>query len=593
MKLILKEYLASLRERDELEVILPDLLSQCGLNVFSRPGRGTRQDGVDVGAVGSLEGGPEKVYLFSIKAGNLTRTSWNGDAIQALRPSLDEIIDAYIPHRLPVEHREKDIVICVALGGDVREQVRPQLAGFFAKNSDSRISFQEWNGDKLADLILTCFLREDLLPEHARASLRKSLAVVDEPDASYRHFASLLRSLATVEMESDADRVTCLRQMSICLWVLFAWAREAENVEAAYLSSEVTLLHGWRIVSLQAASIGKVSQSVENAFFSIFSAYQQICGEFLAMNVLPHVDKRHGISSAVLGASGLDVNLKLFDLLGRLSTAGLWAFWAASRCSDGDEEAKQRWLHEAATYASSVTPLVLNNPALLLPVKDDQAIDVLIATALLALDERNRSDIQQWHAEMLKRARFTYETYGNYPCILQSYDDLLSHPKAHDSEYRENVTSASVLYPMIALWAALLDEEDTYKGVADFKQDLLQHCNFQFWYPDECSEAHFYTNDGRHGAVLSDVCVDRPADELLTQVFGECGQSSHFEELSAIKFNWWPLIVVACRHYRLPLPLHFLKGQVQNRDAKGNCPHAPGATPAAGEPEGLECNDAD
>jgi len=544
MKLILKEYLASLRERDELEVILPDLLSQCGLNVFSRPGRGTRQDGVDVGAVGSLEGGPEKVYLFSIKAGNLTRKTWDGDPIQSLRPSLDEIIDAYIPNRLPVEHRDKDVVICVALGGDVREQVRPQLAGFFAKNSDSRISFQEWNGDILADRILTYFLREDLLPEHARASLRKSLALVDEPDASYRHFASLIRSLATVEKESDAERVTSLRQMSICLWVLFAWARQAGNVEAAYLSSEVTLLHGWRIVSLQAASSGKVSQPVENAFFSIFSAYQQICGEFLAMNVLPHVDKRHGISSAVAGANGLDVNLKLFDLLGRLSTAGLWAFWAASRSSNGDEEAKQTWMYEAATYASSVTPLVLNNSTLLLPVKDEQAIDVLIATALLALDVRNRSDIRQWLAEMLKRARFAYEANGNYPCVLQSYDDLLSHPESRDSEYRKNVTSASVLYPMIALWAAFLDDEDMYKGVADFKQDLLQHCNFQFWYPDECSEAHFYTNDDRHGAVLSDVCVDRPRQEFLAQVVAECDQSSHFEGLSAVKFNWWPLIVV-------------------------------------------------
>ena len=50
MKLILKQYLSSLKERGELDAILPDLLSQLGLNVFSRPGRGTRQDGVDVGS---------------------------------------------------------------------------------------------------------------------------------------------------------------------------------------------------------------------------------------------------------------------------------------------------------------------------------------------------------------------------------------------------------------------------------------------------------------------------------------------------------------------------------------------------------------
>jgi hypothetical protein len=110
MKLIIKEYLSSLRERGELDAILPDLLSQLGLNVYSRPGRGTRQDGVDVGAVGNLNGGPERVYLFTIKAGDLTRSEWDG-GVQAVRPSLNEILDAYIPTRLPIEHRDKDIVI--------------------------------------------------------------------------------------------------------------------------------------------------------------------------------------------------------------------------------------------------------------------------------------------------------------------------------------------------------------------------------------------------------------------------------------------------------------------------------------------------
>ena len=74
------------------------------------------------------------------------------------------------------------------------------------------------------------------------------------------------------------------------------------------------------------------------------------------------------------------------------------------------------------------------------------------------------------------------------------------------------------------------------------------------------SLAHFYTDSDSHGAVLSDVCVDRPKEEFLSQVFGECDQSPHFKEMSAIKFDWWPLVVVACRHHRLPLPLHLLEG---------------------------------
>jgi len=593
MKLILRDYLASLRERNELEVILPDLLSQLGLNVFSRPSRGTRQDGVDVGAVGSLDGDLEEVYLFSIKAGDLTRENWDGAAIQSLRPSLNEIIDVYIPNRLPVEHRERNIVICVALGGDVRDQVRPQLEAFFARNSEGRIRFEEWNGDKLAELILSSFLREDLLPEHAQSRLRKSLALLDEPEASSAHFATLIKSLSVLKKQTNAERLTAVRQMSICLWVLFAWAREAENMEAAYLSSEFALLHAWRLVSLQAAKSGKVPQPLENAFLSIFSAYHQICSEFLSTNVLPYVGRRHAISSAVRGANSLDVNLKLFDLLGRLGTAGHWALWGASRCSKEEEDARQQFRQEAAMYMASVRALISSNPVLLVPVKDDQAIDVFIATSLLMVDQRNGDYISRWLAEMLERARFAYEAHANYPCILQSYDELLSHPRARDCEYRKDVTSASILYPTIALWAALLHDQGTYERVADFKQEQLQHCNFQLWYPDERSEEFLYTNENRHGAVLSDIRVDTSADELVGLVLGECDQSPHFDELSAVKFNWWPLVVVACRRYRLPPPPHLSKGYVANRDATGDASDGPGAMPASGGTEGLECNDTD
>ena len=158
MKLIISQYLASLKERDELDAILPDLLSEIGLNVYSRPGRGTRQDGVDVAAVGCLPGETEKVYLFSIKAGDLTRHSWDGDALQSLRPSLNEILDSYIPNRLPDEHKEKDIVICLCFGGGIKEQVRPSVEGYIKKNKRNNIAFEEWNGDKLASLIQSNFL---------------------------------------------------------------------------------------------------------------------------------------------------------------------------------------------------------------------------------------------------------------------------------------------------------------------------------------------------------------------------------------------------------------------------------------------------
>ncbi|MDF3055689.1 MAG: hypothetical protein K0Q74_1596, partial [Gammaproteobacteria bacterium] len=73
MKLIIKEYLSGLAERKELDALLPDLLSQMGLEVFSRPSIGNRQYGVDIAGYGALEDDIERVYLFSLKSGDLGR----------------------------------------------------------------------------------------------------------------------------------------------------------------------------------------------------------------------------------------------------------------------------------------------------------------------------------------------------------------------------------------------------------------------------------------------------------------------------------------------------------------------------------------
>jgi hypothetical protein len=188
MKLILKQYLASLKERSELDAVLPDLLSNMGMNVFISPTRGVKEYGVDIAAIGSIDNNEDKVYLFSVKSGNLTRETWNGNSEQALRPSLDEIQDSFILSRLPPEHKDKPIVICLCFGGDITTAVTQDVAGYERRHTRDNISFENWNGDKLSELIQQHLLKEELLPSSSQALLRKSLALLEEPDRSTKHF---------------------------------------------------------------------------------------------------------------------------------------------------------------------------------------------------------------------------------------------------------------------------------------------------------------------------------------------------------------------------------------------------------------------
>ncbi|MEO5331578.1 MAG: hypothetical protein H7839_06105, partial [Magnetococcus sp. YQC-5] len=247
MKLLIRDYLASLKERGELDAILPDLLSELGHTVISRPKRGTRQYGVDIASVGEDDEGKHKLFLFSVKQGDLTRQEWDGTP-QALRSSLNEIRDVYIRTWIPREYHGLQIVICLAFGGDVREQVRAPLTGYIDENTTDRISFVEWNGDKLAGLILQGLLRDEILPESMRSNFRKAVAMVDEPDVSYQHFSRLIHELRQSGSESSRARVRAARQMNICLWILFVWARDVDNLEAPYRISELVLLGVWELL---------------------------------------------------------------------------------------------------------------------------------------------------------------------------------------------------------------------------------------------------------------------------------------------------------------------------------------------------------
>src|SRR3546814_2486041 len=106
-----------------------------------------------------------------------------------------------------------------------------------------RISFKQWNGDHLAALIDEGPSREGLMSGDLRGHLRKAVAMVEEPEVAMSHFGQLIRVLTDEAKPTSADRLRRVRQMTLSLWIMFGWAREAEKVEAPYRASEMVLLH--------------------------------------------------------------------------------------------------------------------------------------------------------------------------------------------------------------------------------------------------------------------------------------------------------------------------------------------------------------
>jgi hypothetical protein len=484
----------------------------------------------------------------------LRRPDWDQGA-QALRPSLNEILDVYIGSRIPPEYADLKIVICLCFGGDVDQGVEAELRGFIERSTTDRVSFEEWNGDKLAGLILTGALGPGLLPNEALTSFRKSIAMVDEPEASYSYFCDLIRQVVSNCGDTQKEKVRVARQVNICLWVLYVWSRDAGNIESSYRSSEFSVLHLWGMGSSFITENGAQPKAMLDALQNVLNLHLRICKDYAFDRILPLASTLHGLSSAVRASESLDVNLKLFDVIGRASLCGFWLNHLAGIIEESGEGAQESLEAGIRQLADGVSDAVVNNPALFTPIQDQHAIDINIACIFLY--SQGRSDVVAlWISQIERASIYSYRTNSKYPCILGEYRELLEHPRSPSQEYRQEVTAGSVLYPTLAFWATITGQHKTLESLSAFCREELGHCTLQLWFPDEDSEERLYSNSGIHGVALTGIEITPDGGSLMESIKRECEQNSHFEELSAVRLGQLPLVLAACRHYRLPLPPH-------------------------------------
>ena len=555
MKLIFRSYLASLREREELDAILPDLLSELGYNVYSRPQRGTTQAGVDIAAVGVDEDGERKLFLFTVKRGDLTRESWNDGTPQSLRASLDTILDNYVQHRVPKRYQDLKIVVCMVFGGDMQEQVRSDVEGYVRRYSTDQVSFAEWNGDKLAGLLMQGVLREGIMPKVLRRHFQKAVAMVDDPEIAFAHFSRLVHELCQAAT-NDKERTRTARQIYIALWVFFVWARDVDNVEAPYRASELALLRLWDLlrpyVDKTRSAAGKAITAVVGDAIQLHLA---ITEEFLYRKILPHVGVPYGISMAIRGGTSADVNLRLFDVLGRIAMAGLWIHWIGQL--DADADRKARLNAQTRDLADAGFRLINNNPALFLPLQDEQSIEIALFLLLVGAAGGNLHDAHAWLQGMAQRLALTVRTHGRYPCVFSEYRDLIAHPRSRTDEYRQDATAGSTLIPLMAAFLSYFGDGESLAKLIDLKDKELQHCTLQLWIPDESSEAGLYVGNDEHGIGLCDLPLTTDGQEQIDTLEAAFKQEGSFDKLSAISTGYWPIMLAACHQYRLPVPPQF------------------------------------
>ncbi len=547
MRSIVREFFRGLRERDELDAIVPELLTATGYEVISRPQIGPRQYGVDVAAVGKDADGTRKLFLFVIKQGDLTRTDWNVGA-QAVRPSLDELRDAYLDTLAP-EHQQLPVVVCITVGGVVLQNVKPLVDGFMRRERTQRIDYRVWTGDTLTGMLVDGALREEVFPAERRKYLRRAAALVEEPESSFQQFSRLVRD---VEADAKLTPVERVRSLYLALWILLVWGREAGNLESPYRAAEYVMLRGWeQLWPLVEKDKGRKLEA-SHCLFEATDLYLRIWDELYSDKILKHVGARHALSYAVGSRDALDINLALFETLGRLAVGGLFRAWLETSAGKTlglvtDPSAK---LVEAA---QGIAAMIEANRGLYTPVHEDQAIDIILAIMLLAIVPETQEAAAHYVSQVARSTMISFRWGEFYPVIEHDYASLIRATDRDNEEVPKELTAASILYPHVAMFALAFGNSELVAELGEFQTEDLPHCNFQIWVPNARSEAKLWSGR-RNGSALGGLKIGKDGKELFEAVQKEAGATDHYSEISAIRLDQLPFFLLACRFFRYPPP---------------------------------------
>ena len=552
MKLIVRDYLKALKEDGELDRLLVDLLSQLGLKIQGSPKKGVAQSGVDLWAVGKLPGDDEEsVYLVSVKRGNLTRDKWLLGT-QALRSSLCEILDDFIPHHIPKHLAGKRIVVCIAIGGEIESNVQRHVKGFIEKAEKDHpgLRVQEWNGDFIAGLVCKSLLSAKLVSGDKQRLLFRALAMVQEPEASLNSFRQFVSELFQ-DTSTRSEWTRNARAGILSLAILDQYCQEVNNLEASFQGAEHFQLLLWEHVKRAKAKKLAGEKEIKSVLASSFQVVHMCQVRYLA-KFEGLSGGRYHLSFVVPGHSILNVNLRLFDLLGRAASLGLKNFLLLRHLEQSrqDDLSEQKML--AWKLCQLVCEMIKNNPTLQFPVRDDFCIEVSLAAHFLALTGELKL-LHWWLLHMVDNMNASMQVGQPFMCVFKDYPRLVEFSRKPVSR-KETALPSSEMVPTLAVIALALGFFDIYGQLRELVRQHLPKTDLQLWFPAADSEEHIFLGDTMiHGRQLVSIALDDPK-HFLEVILREC-EESPFTPSCDKDMPWLPF--ASSRLYRLPLPVHW------------------------------------
>lgn len=556
LALVIAEYLRTLKERNELDRLLPDLLIEMGYVPVARPQTGNRQFGVDIAARGTNpDTGKAELLLLVIKQKDIGRAEWDGGD-QAIRPSLNEIIDVYLKSHVEAEDIGKPVRIAVVTNGQRKQTIQAGWSGYVNDQKD-RALIEFWGLDELSTLIENHLLDEHVFQDEDRRELRRALALAGDVEYDQRDLHRLmLRTLRlTPEGKPDGpaiakkDLLKALRVVNFVAHVFASWALGDGDGRQGLRAMERAMLWSWHRV--QALDGWESDKEIVQALWAVWQGYLTVGSHYFEkMQAHCYVeDSLFGYAS-----DSAELSLVAFEQIGMLASIGL--AHVLSVVAADDDEAKVTQRENADTVAAALASLISSNAICNSPCFDRHSQDIVLGMLLLVLT--GRLDIaKRWLQTLIRNIDYAFKAKRYVPIDSDSIDDLADIGGWHSGQTADKLMKTSWMMAVLAGWCVVLGLDESYRALRQgLVQDYPEICA-QLWHPDKQIHEYLYFHAAHFSSGASEAPILLPEEiaQWLAhmRVIVDSAEGKECLQIMGCKVGLPAIDMIACRHFGTPV----------------------------------------
>jgi hypothetical protein len=555
MKLVIAEYLRTLKERDELDRLLPDLLVEMGYVPVARPQTGNRQYGVDIAARGkNPETGDDELMLLVVKQGDIGRSEWDGNS-QAVYQSINDIFHVYLKSHLEPQDQSRSVRIIVATSGELKQTVQPSWSGYVTDNQAKAI-IEFWGADAIATLIENYLLGEHIFHDEDRRDLRRALALSGDSEYDRRDLHRLfMRTLdlnnkghLTDKPKTGKALLKALRIVNLSAQAFAHWTLcDDGDTRQGLFAVERAMLWSWHRIQLADEKTRK--DAIAGPFNMIWWGYYRFASQYFA-RIQPHCFVENSLTRYT--SNGVESSLMAFEQIGILASIALFLGFHPV----ATEDEKNYWSCNANVVADALEAWLQNNGVSSSPCLDRHSQDITLA--MFALIGMGRAETaKKWLRKLFRNVDYAYKAKKFVPVDTDSLDDLIEEGGWLGGQASARMMEMSWMLATIAGWSVILGMDEIYEVLAKNANDDYSNVCIQLWHPEKYLHQYLYFQPAHFESGVAEAPIQLPsmADDYRKQIdmIRESEYGKVFLESPATKAGLIALDLIAHRHFSTPV----------------------------------------